>query len=101
MRVAKKITPLILITYSENAFQYGVNPNVDDCVVESNLDIGDAGSALRTFNKKAQSGGRGASTGIGLKNTGERLKQLHSGKHFLHISENNESYCVTLALEPT
>ncbi len=96
---SKEITPLILITYIENAFKYGVNPDVEDCVIEINLQVTDTGMRLYTFNKKVQTLTPANSTGIGLKNTGERLAHLYPDKHSLQINENIETYSVILTLE--
>lgn len=95
----KEITPLILITYIENAFKYGVNPDVDDCIVEITLQITDTGIRLYVFNKKVQGSSGTNSTGIGMENTRERLKHLYPERHNLQISENKETYSVTLSLQ--
>ena len=95
----KKITPLILITFIENAFKYGVNPDVDKCVVEITLQVTQPGIRLYTFNKKVNRTAHENSTGIGLKNTGERLHHLYPQKHDLQIVEDKEDYTVTLILQ--
>lgn len=95
----KKITPLILITYIENAFKYGVNPDVADCVIKINIDMTDTGIVLHTSNKKVSNSGRNESTGIGMLNTGERLKYLYPQKHFLEIFENANNYSIILSIE--
>jgi hypothetical protein len=95
----KKITPLILITYIENAFKYGVNPDVTDCVVRIKIDMTDTGIMLHTCNKKVPNLNLNESTGIGMKNTGERLKYLYPKKHFLEIIEKEDSYSVILSIE--
>lgn len=95
----KQITPLILITYIENAFKYGVNPDVDNCFVEITLQVTDTGIRLQTLNKKVQHSAKAESTGIGMKNTGERLKHLYPEKHSIQIIDNKETYSVTLSLD--
>lgn len=95
----KTITPLILITYIENAFKYGVNPDAADCVVDIRLQVTDTGICLRTFNKKRQHTALAESTGIGMQNTGERLKHLYPQQHQLHITDEAESYLVTLEIQ--
>lgn len=94
----KEIAPLILITYIENAFKYGVNPDVEDCSLEIRLHTTDTGIQLYTCNQKVQPATQPNSTGIGLKNTGERLKHLYPEKHHVRITETNDRYCVTLSL---
>lgn len=95
----KRITPLILITYIENTFKYGVNPDVAGCVVRIKIDMTDTGIVLHTFNKKVPNLNIAESTGIGMKNTGERMKYLYPKKHFLEIIEKEDSYSVILSID--
>ncbi len=95
----KEIAPLILITYIENALKYGINPDVDDCVVDVKIQITDDGLTLFVFNKKVPLAAKIESTGIGISNTAERLKLLYPNKHKIEIKENNETYSITLSLE--
>ncbi len=95
----KQIAPLLLITYIENVFKYGINPDVDDCIVEVTLQITDTGIRLYTFNKKVQHSALANSTGIGMNNTGERLKYFYPEKHSLQVSENKEAYSATLSID--
>jgi LytS/YehU family sensor histidine kinase len=91
-----KISPLLLITYIENTFKYGINPDVVGCVVEVTIQITEVGLILHTFNKKVQLSPNEGATGIGLKNTRDRLEYFYPKKHRLDIIENNETYSVTL-----
>jgi len=95
----KEIAPLILITYIENVFKHGINPEVEDCSVEIKLQITGTGIRLYTFNKKVPHPLDSASTGIGMSNTLARIKHLYPDKHDLQISGNNGTYSVTLSLE--
>ncbi|MFT4203807.1 MAG: sensor histidine kinase [Chitinophagaceae bacterium] len=94
----KQITPLILITYIENAFKYGVNPNVTDCIVSIQIYMTDTGITLYTYNKKVPNLNQMESTGIGMRNTGERLKHLYPKKHSLEIVDNENDYSLTLSI---
>jgi Histidine kinase len=96
---SKDITPLILITYIENAFKYGVNPDVDDCVIGIKIDITVEGIQMQVSNKKVQRSAQLESTGIGIKNTAERLKHLYPNKHVVQINENENTYSVMLSIE--
>lgn len=95
----KQIAPLILITYIENAFKYGVNPDADECVVEVNIQIKTEGLNMFVFNRKVQLSEDKSSTGIGVMNTSERLSLLYPNKHELEIKEDNETYSVNLFIE--
>ncbi|HSC37552.1 MAG TPA: histidine kinase [Chitinophagaceae bacterium] len=92
-----EIAPLILITYIENAFKYGVNPDE-----RSELDIktGIDGNCLRLFvsNRKVKLSDKAISTGIGMENTKGRLRLLYPQKHVLNIEESNDHYTVTLTM---
>jgi len=46
----KEIAPLILITYIENAFKYGVNPDEEDGVVEVKILVNHVGLAMSVYN---------------------------------------------------
>ncbi|MNZ74558.1 Sensor histidine kinase YpdA [compost metagenome] len=94
-----KITPLILITYIENAFKYGINPDVDESMVEIYLRVTETGISLSTSNTKAQTCSSNVTTGIGMNNTKERLHLLYPDKHKLEVSENDQMYYVELAIE--
>lgn len=98
--INKEIAPLILITYIENAFKYGVNPNIENCIVEINIQVTPTFLYLYIFNKKtAVAQNNIHSTGIGLNNTKERLQLLYPNKHSVNVQENEASYKVTLSIE--
>ena len=94
-----EIAPLILITYIENTFKYGINPDEDDCMIEIKLEMAQTEIKLYTFNKKVKHSSLPESTGIGMNNTSERLKHLYPEQHILEIRENEEIYSVTLSIE--
>ena len=95
----KEITPLLLITYIENAFKYGVNPDEEDCLVEVKIQVTDTRLTMFAFNRKVPLAESIASTGIGIANTAERLHLLYPGKHKIEIKEDDRNYSVTLSLE--
>jgi LytS/YehU family sensor histidine kinase len=95
----KEITPLLLITYIENAFKYGVNPDEEDCLVDVKIQVTDTRLTMVVFNRKMPLAERIDSTGIGIANTAERLNLLYPGKHKIEIKENDGTYLVTLSLE--
>lgn len=95
----KQIAPLILITYIENAFKYGINPDADDCFINISLQTTDTGIRLLVLNKKVKQAAHMESTGIGMKNTAERLQHLYPGKHSLVVDDSSTSYSVTLSIE--
>lgn len=92
------IAPLILITYIENAFKYGINPNVQHCVIDIKIEIYKATLYLHVHNKKLQKANFVASTGIGMANTSERLQHLYAGKHQIQKFEDEENYSIKLLI---
>lgn len=94
----KTIAPLILITYIENSFKYGINPDVDGCVVDVKIVLLDNRLTLFVFNKKVLLAEKIESTGIGISNTAERLQLLYPNKHHIEVEDNNETYSLTLSL---
>lgn len=93
------IAPLILITFIENAFKYGVNPEEDSRKIDINIEITNKGINMVVFNQKATQLMKIESTGIGLSNTSERLNLLYPNKHKLEIIEDDISYLLKLSLD--
>jgi LytS/YehU family sensor histidine kinase len=91
----KQIAPLILISFIENAFKHGVNPDknskieISIIIIENNL-------RLYVFNRKTNS--RNEEQGIGLKNSKERLNLLYASKHELVIDNKDDTYSVHLLI---
>jgi LytS/YehU family sensor histidine kinase len=94
-----EIAPLILITYIENAFKYGINPDKDNARVDVKIVISNSGLSMQVFNYKMPLVKNMESTGMGIENTAQRLQLLYPNKHQLTIQENAESYSVSLTLE--
>jgi hypothetical protein len=94
--IGKCITPLILISFIENAFKHGVNPNQDS---EIYIRISIVSDYLTLFvsNNKVQS--IASDSGIGLQNTIERLSLLYPNNHILKIEDNTATYLITLTIK--
>jgi Histidine kinase len=95
------IAPLILITYIENAFKYGINPNVQQSIIDIKIELHQGTLQLFVHNKKLQIANGVASTGIGMANTNERLQHLYPGKHQIQIFEDDENYSIKLIITLT
>lgn len=93
--VNKKIAPLLLITFIENAFKHGINPNEHSKIV---IDIIVDGKNLKLFVMNRQVASVNAQSGIGLKNVKELLQLLYPSRHSLVISNNNEIFTVELVI---
>ncbi|AEI49108.1 sensor histidine kinase [Runella slithyformis] len=95
----QQIAPLILISFIENVFKYGVNPQ-ETSVVQIQLSIAENRLHLRTFNKKVRVFYDEESTGgIGIENTKMRLRLMYPSQHLLTITDTPESFTVDLTLD--
>ncbi|MGQ7946049.1 sensor histidine kinase [Flavobacterium sp. WC2509] len=92
----KAITPLILISFIENAFKHGVNPN-DNSEICIRITIEGEYLTLFVSNNKVQS--VQTDSGIGLQNTIERLSLLYPNSHVLSINDNPKKYLVNLTIK--
>lgn len=92
-----KITPLILMTFVENAFKYGVS-NHRESVIRIAVEI--AGSDILFFcqNRIIERREDVERTGVGILNTQKRLDLLYSGSYDLDIRNDGEVFTVDLKL---
>lgn len=93
--IGKQITPLILISFIENAFKHGVNPE-ENSEINILIDIVDNNLKLSVYNKKVFS--VQTESGIGMRNTVERLELLYPERHQIEITEDNDSYSINLTI---
>lgn len=97
--IGKKVVPLILIPFVENAFKHGVSPEkpsqieISIMVSESKLNL--IVSNLKTQNQLAHY----EKSGHGIENVKTRLSLLYPTKYILDIRENEEVYQVDLTLQ--
>jgi len=94
----KKIAPLILMSFIENAFKHGVNPDRDS-EIRITILIKDDILNLAVLNNKVTSANQDEGIGIGLTNTKSRLMHLYPEKHRLEIEDTEETFSVNLRLE--
>lgn len=94
--LGKTITPLILISFIENAFKHGVNPNQNSEIVIK-ITVVDDFLTLFVCNNKVEN--LQSDSGIGLQNTIERLSLLYPNTHQLTIDDQPENYTLTLTIK--
>jgi len=96
----KVIAPLILMTFVENVFKYGISKR-EYSPIEIKIVVLDSGIAFfcqnHVFLNRTET--ETGSTGIGIKNTRQRLDRLYPGKYLLSIENDNEKYSVNLTLQ--
>lgn len=97
-----QIAPLILISFIENAFKYGVNPEQMSIILIS-VAINDQNLDLHVENKKVRKSRQeeDSTGGIGIENTKTRLHLLYPEKHQLTISDTDEHFTIDLNLTLT
>ncbi|MBN8857781.1 MAG: sensor histidine kinase [Sphingobacteriales bacterium] len=93
-----KIAPLLLITFVENAFKYGLNAE-DDAFIRIAIYIEDAMLKMQVYNRivKVQQG-MADGHGVGISNTKSRLDLLYPSRHELHIKNTGKDFTVLLTL---
>lgn len=94
----QRIAPLLLISFIENAFKYGVSPQEPSAigiviaVHDQELTCHITNNKVRVFQPTA------VASGIGLANTRARLALLYPRRHQLHISDTADRFTVDLSL---
>lgn len=93
-----QIAPLLLISFIENAFKYGVNPEIES-IIQIAISISNNTIELLVSNKIVPiSIVENANTGTGIANVIRRLDLLYSGKYQLQISHTETDYTVKLII---
>lgn len=91
------IAPLLMMSFIENAFKYGVNPQEDSAI---NIDISLAGNKLylQIINNKVSSMYNAEQSGVGIENARQRLELLYPGLYQLDILDDFKIYSVKLSI---
>ncbi len=96
-----KIAPMLFLPFIENSFKHGLQGAEKEAFVHINFSIREN---LLTFTIENNQGvsdlmENNAFSGIGIRNTKERLEILYPGKHSLEIDDNGKTFKVTLQIE--
>ncbi len=95
----QKIAPLILISFIENAFKFGVkldeksNISISMNFINGQMEFVCTNQIFRTLSISQKK-----DSGIGLENTKRRLNILYPSKHKLFINDNGNEFIVKLIL---
>jgi LytS/YehU family sensor histidine kinase len=98
------IAPLLLLPFVENSFKHGAYTVEGQAWVSLDIAVKDNQFVFKLINgknsasKPPQTGLPAARQGIGLANVKKRLVLLYPQAHDLRISENEETFVVTLTL---
>ncbi|MEA5138315.1 sensor histidine kinase [Arcicella rigui] len=88
----KKIAPLILIPFIENAFKHGINAE-EDSVIKIDISIVENMLKLYVFNNKVSIHlSEESKSGVGILNTSNRLQLLYAGAYELVINDEEKYY---------
>lgn len=93
----KKIAPLLLFTFIENAFKYGVNPE-ENSVIKISITLVDNELVLKVFNNIVSTKNI-ESTNIGIQNTKDRLELYYPNRYKLTINDELSEFMVILKIE--
>lgn len=96
--IDKKIAPLILMTFVENVFKYGISSHEESGIVIK-LSADEQTISFFCQNKLFETKRNTERTGIGIPNARQRLQHLYPDKHFLDISTDNGLFTVRLTLQ--
>jgi sensor histidine kinase YesM len=93
-----RITPLILLTFLENAFKHGVTNTSKESWIKACLKFTPKELHFKVANSKPPASKAEEKSGIGLQNVKRRLELSYPGKHRLEMSESAQEYSVQLDL---
>lgn len=95
----REIAPLLLSTFVENAFKYGVNPEKKS-IIKISVFVSDSEICLTVFNNKVlDQKNQITEGGLGLENVQKRLDLLYPKLHELAINDEKESYSILLKIK--
>lgn len=92
-----EISPLLLIPFVENAFKYGVSPEIES-EISISLIVSNSEIIFATANKKQKFRDSTNSTNTGLENVKRRLELAYPASHQLLINDTETDYFVELKL---
>jgi hypothetical protein len=93
-----EIAPLLLITFVENAFKYGVNPEEYSAIFTEINITGDTLTLIVVNNKVTNNSAKKESPGLGINNTKHRLEMLYPRRYMLDIKDESKKFTVHLQI---
>lgn len=99
----KKIAPLLLIPFVENAFKHGVSNETANAWVTIDIKVKDDTLTVKVENSRSNELAATEKTnyknGIGLQNVVRRLDLLYNGHHELRMEKESDRYLVDLKIK--
>lgn len=94
----KKIAPLVLIPFIENAFKHGVNSE-ENSEIDIHITISETDLRLQVKNNCVTANNNTLNkSGLGIENTKQRLNLLYPQNYILNITEKDTIFIVVLTL---
>ncbi len=95
---SQRIRPLLFISFIENAFKYGTDFK-GNTEVKIEINVNNNQLEFTCVNIIGNSNVDKENSGIGLKNTQERLELLYPERHALQITEEDQKFTINLSLK--
>ena len=92
-----KISPLLLMTFIENIFKYGLS-NHEPALINMTISMDDEYIIFHSQNQIFNYKGHSQRSGIGIINTRKRLDHLYAGRYELKINSDDDLFTVDLML---
>ena len=94
----KKIAPLLLLPFLENAFKHGTSEQLDKPWLRVGILVEGSLMTCKIVNSKNETG-FGRKNGVGIHNVQSRLRLLYPGKYTLHLYDEGNQYIVNFVLQ--
>lgn len=94
----QKVPPLVLMTFIENVFKYGVSKH-EPSVISINLKVTPGKILFTCENAIFDNRPSSSRKGIGITNTRQRLQHIYPGRHRLNISSDGGLFRVELEID--
>jgi len=96
--INQKIAPLVLMTFIENVFKYGISKH-SPAVININLTVEEHKISFFCQNMIFENAKQTNRKGIGIANTKQRLEHMYAGKYVLDINNNDNLFTVKLEID--
>jgi ABC-type multidrug transport system fused ATPase/permease subunit len=94
----EEIAPMLLITFIENAFKYGVNPD-EPSFISIRITVQGNRISLMTRNRKVTRDTTGwVNNKTGIRNVQERLNYIYPHRHTLEILDEEQDFWIFLSI---
>jgi sensor histidine kinase YesM len=95
----KNIAPLLLLPFIENSFKHGANEMIDQAWISLDLAVQEDTLKFKLINGRNPQATHPYSGHIGLQNVKKRLQLLYPNAHELRITEDDDTFVVSLTLK--